>query len=68
MSRWQRMQYRGAARDIQYSPWVRLIHGRHYEVKADQLRSGKVRCKIKENDIVVKAFYKDEFAFSREWC
>lgn len=64
----RRMQYKGRSRDISYNPWLRLVHGRHYDVEENAMRSGKIRIRVTDGFETAREMYPDRAAFDREWC
>ena len=63
-----RMQYKGLSRDIAYNPWMRLIHGRHYDVEIHKMRSGKIRVRVIDDIDVSRITYDSLHDFNAEWC
>ena len=68
MTKRKRMQYKGPSTDIRSNPWIRLVHGRHYEIEPKELSSGRIRVRVFEDIDVARITYRDKEAFDREWC
>ena len=68
MSKKKRLMYRGESRDATTSPWLRLVHGRHYDVEKHVTHSGKVRARISDGYECARIDYKSQHAFDKEWC
>ena len=64
----KRMMYRGASRDISYNPWLRLVHGKRYELEIHKMRSGKYRVTVIEEFERARITYKDKRDFEKDWC
>lgn len=68
MPKTKRMQYKGESRDALYNPWMRLVHGMHYDVEKRVMSSGKVRCLVSDGVEVVRITYDTKREFEKEWC
>ena len=68
MSRKKRMQYRGMSRDVQYNPWMRLIHGSHYDVEKHEMKTGKIRLRVTDGFETVRITYDKLEDFRKDWC
>lgn len=68
MTKRKRLQYKGPSTDIKSNPWIRLVHGRHYEVEVKEMSSGKVRMRIFEGVDVARVSYETRRDFEMDWC
>ena len=68
MGKKKRRQYKGPSMDIQYNPWLRLIHGRHYDTEKTEMSSGKIRLRITDEYETAMITYKDNQEFEDNWC
>ena len=67
MSKKKRMQYRGPSRDIQSNPWLRLVHGRRYDLEIHEMSSGKVRVRVSEDYETARITYGNKDEFKADW-
>ena len=65
----KQMQYKGPSRDVVYNPWFRLVRGQVYNVEKHEMKSGKVRARVSDEDHeTVRLMYGNRREFDREWC
>ena len=62
-----RMLYKGPSRDISYNPWLRLIHGKRYDVEVHKMKSGKYRLTVTDEFDRARISYKDRSEMKKEW-
>ena len=61
------MSYVGLTRKVDYSPWMRLVHGKTYTVEKIKMPSGRVRANVTDDFDRVRLFYDSEKDFEMEW-
>lgn len=64
----KRMMYKGPSRDLKYNPWLRLIHGKRYDMETHKTTSGKYRVTVIEGFDRVRISYDSKKEFEKEWC
>ena len=62
-----RLLYRGVSRDISYAPWIRLTHGKHYNVEI-HTRKGNYRVMVMEGYEKARIYYTSTKDFEKDWC